>query len=755
MRLISFRIATAVAMIQVVFGCAVLEEWLPDSESPVIQNERASRALASLEKLGEIDAYIKLDNKLLGDHIRAELEAQAAATGKFEFTRLRVRFERQHIALEAVLLVTDGPGEPREAAVSGDVLLAFSGDQLIWLPHFNELIFRDNDFVFFGDREEPGPEALLSGLLEQINRDITDAVIVLGKNVVRINPVPLGSIEVGADLAGFIDVSASNSHALGGVFTVAGSTILIEPSITSIALDLEFIPSISTCPADIHVSRSTFANEIRAREPIGIARLVDDLGEMRYFFTEISGASRSTAVVHYWFADGKPVAVEELPVEPSFRWRTWSSKTIDRTAGNWEVIVVEKSTGCILHSLALRTDIQGEATAATETSPASSTFAQLLNEFEGRVAEFSILEDKPEVALVEVPRDFLSEVLHASLKDIHINVDFDISGRASRQVSGVLQPLAAGNIVCTERECSARRECTTGFTQCARRRDTRDCNTCLFRNPLNGRCVNEGVDPICEAARTIRNNRYAAEMELCLNREATAKSDCESLRSQEIRSCKIEAATEKSACEAGREVVEVNADAAAYATVSGQVRTTGGLRAIYSSFELGEDLSDLRLNLGFSAALDLEGTVSFNPRSGLGQLGTCIAAWKGLYRAKVVMPLAASSMIGSVETDGAALVTNWSGYVLSAAVTPSPLQAIFVEHPGLLADCQIGLTVDRVAGALVGEDGGYFGGGIGFEIQPLPSRIQLEPATLEYGERTYGSMPVLSGKHLRFELEEP
>ena len=76
-----------------------------------------------------------------------------------------------------------------------------------------------------------------------------------------------------------------------------------------------------------------------------------------HFFTEISEATRSLEVVHYWYADGKPFALEELPVEPSYRWRTWSSKSIDAgIASNWEVIVVEKHTGCILLSQAIQAD---------------------------------------------------------------------------------------------------------------------------------------------------------------------------------------------------------------------------------------------------------------------------------------------------------------------------------------------------------------------------------------------------------------
>ena len=261
-----------------------------------------------------------------------------------------------------------------------------------------------------------------------------------------------------------------------------------------------------------------------------------------------------------------------------------------------------------------------------------------------------------------------------------------------------MQPFLPGEIRCEERACLPQRDCTAGFTQCARRRDTRDCNTCLFRNPLNGRCVREAVDPICQAGKAVQNDRFEAEWEDCRNREETATRDCDRLRGQEIRSCEIEAEAERSACQAGRAIVESLAGHGSIASLSGQVRASGGLLAIFSGFSLEGGLDQLRMDLEFSTSLDLDGTIAFRP---------------------------------------------------------APLEALFVGNPELLANCHIGLTTGKVAAAMVGDNGGYYAGRINFEIKPLPSRILLAPARIGYSETLHSLPPEFSATHLRFEVVQP
>jgi hypothetical protein len=748
------RILGGAAVACRLWGCAALDRPSPVSDTSFLENESIALALTSLRELEQIDTFIKLDNDHVRKYIEESLVAHAAGTESYGFSKVRVRFLRQVISLEAELLISDGAENQLNVELGGDVILTFSGNQLIWLPHFDRLSVPEGAIEFEGKNFPESSVELEETLLRRVNRDIRDAITILGKSVIQVDALPLGQIEVGATLTSHQDIAASNSQALGGVFTVAGSSILVEPDVTSILADLEFIPNISDCPADLHVSRSTFARQIRSREPRGIIRLLGAGSTEVHFFTEISGATRSSAVVHYWYADGKPVALEELPVEPSYRWRTWSSKSIDASsASNWEVIVVEKHTGCILLSQAIQAD-PNIASEVQDNTPVVADFALLRREFEQRIQGFSIEDERPEIALIEVPRPFLNDALRASLKDIRIHVDFNLDPLPPRNLTGILKPFNPEEIVCAERECEAGRECVAEIAKCKPQRDTRDCTTCLFRNPLNNRCVNEGTDPICEAARTAQNIRYETQRTECLGREEAIRLDCERRRAQELRSCEIESATELSACEFGLKTVRNSSDRDSFADTSLALRTSGNLGAIFSTFEIEGDLETLKQNLSFNAELELSGTVAFAPSKSLESLAFCMEAWDSSFDIRAVLPQQASSMIGEITTTNSGLFTDWSGYVETASINPTPLESMFVENPNLLADCRIGLTVDKVSSAVSGENSEYLTGKYQLEIKPHSSRINIGMARVRFGETAFEGVPVLSVGYLKYEIQD-
>lgn len=731
-------------------SCATFQWLIPLAEEPGLESQRATVAIASLGDLEEIDSYIKLDNDLLRIQIAEALEAQAALSGIFHLSRIKVRFARQAIFLQGRLQIFEDSADPVEAEIRGDVMLAFSGDHLIWLPRFDALHIKPGGIFSSRDKLDDATLAKEAVWLDRANREIANALIVLDRNVVQISPLPLGHVEVGAELTNLDGISAAGRHKLGGVFTVVGSAILVEPFTTSIALDLGFVPNISSCPSDVYVSRSTFASEIENREPVGVSRFLEPNNRRSHFFTEISGATQSTAVVHYWFADGKPVWLEELAVEPSYRWRTWSSLSIgDNDAHHWEVIVVEKQTGCILHSQAIRID-PAVAIQQSGDSPGATSYTQYREEFMVRTGSFSIQQQRPEIAVIETRREFIRQVLRDSLQDIQVVANFDTRNISARKLDGVLNPFSSEDIECQERSCPQVRECGASFSKCIQKRDNRDCNQCLFRNPLNNRCVNEGVDPICEAARTIQNAIFESRYQSCLASEAEELQACQRLAAQESKSCELEAGAELAACESARETVVEFARSGPFAQVELKFRTRGGLSAIFSGFELEGDLERLRLNLALSGALDLSGSVRFAPGQKLGPLADCINSWQKSFNGKVLLPYEANSMIGPLETGSNQIFTEWSGFVLVAAINPSPLEAMFVENPGLLADCRIGLTVGEVAAAISGNNQAYLAGEYGIEIQPLVSRIVMEAATIRFGNLEFTAEPTFSDEGLTY-----
>ena len=153
-----------------------------------------------------------------------------------------------------------------------------------------------------------------------------------------------------------------------------------------------------------------------------------------------------------------------------------------------------------------------------------------------------------------------------------------------------------------------------------------------------------------------------------------------------------------------------------------EVKDLGWSCVVFSEFEIEGDLAGLRQDLRFSAALELSGVIRFAPRKELGPIASCINAWQKRFDSVVVLPQLSNSMIGTMVPTKTALVTEWTGHVVAASISPTPLEAMFVENPSLLADCQIGLTVSKVAAAVTGDSSEYITGKLPFrDYNPNPA----------------------------------
>ncbi len=749
------RCSCLLIVMHMMAACSLLQAPGTLTDKASLQNQRAATAAVALSQLQNIDTLIKLDNDWLADHIKAEFVSQATASGKFHFRKLKLDFGRQVIAMTAIVDINDDEGRVMSASVSGEILLDFSGSRLEWAPRINQFQITSRDFEFEdGIYAEPIPE-LHQQTLTQFKSRLTEALIQQGNNTIPINAVPLGEIQVGASLPGFAGSPARHTQALRGVFMVTGSSMLISSSITTIALDLSFIPDLSTCPADVTVSRAEFARDIESREPVGIAGNMGDVKNIRYFYSEIAGAKRPLTIIHYWFADGLPMAVQELAVGESERWRTWSSRGDEQTtADRWEVLVVEKESGCILHSKTIHSLEPETAITRVDQATAKSTFAALTKDFSARISGFSIFEDKPEIALVEVRRPFLGDVLQAALADLSIDAEFDTTRLAALKFTSRLQAFEVRDVICERRTCNEVPVCNTSISQCKRLRDTRDCSSCLFRNPLNNRCVSEATDPLCEAARSRQNAKYDATRKACISNAEASRFECDQLNAQIARSCQIEAGFEGSACESIKYSMNSLKDGAPLAMVSAETHTKGALSANFSNFRIDGDLEGLKLDMTLKSELELNGELNFSPTGIARPLADCIAAWSGPFSSRFIAIPEVNNLLTNFEEDSSTLTATWSGFGKTVEITPSPLESVFVGNPQLLANCRIGLTVSKVEQAFVDEDADFFHGKIALEIQPLPTRIHLAPATIQFGDQIYSAEANLFPNYLRFDISE-
>ncbi|HEY5775088.1 MAG TPA: DUF2914 domain-containing protein [Xanthomonadales bacterium] len=736
-------------------ACSVLQTEQPITELASLQNQRAANAVLSLWDMEEVDALIQLDNQWLKNQFETVIKNQTAVSDVYTLHKLKQSFNNQIITLEALVDVKDELGNSVSANLTGDIRLQYRGKGLYWRPRFTGLEISSRDFSFAGGSyNEPDPE-LTAALLAQLNTDLALAIIESNQNTIPLSPVPLGEIQVGASLPGFTESTAMNTQSLRGIFMIAGSAVLIDASSTSIALDMAFIPDLSTCPADVTVSRAEFATDVQSREPVGIVRNISSETDARYFYSEIAGAKRPLTIIHYWFEDGLPLTVEELAVGPSERWRTWSRKDAFKSdASQWEVLVVEKESGCILASKSIRAEDPEILITRVNQAQAEQTFTELKNEFNRRTAGFSTIREKPGIALIEVRRPFLRDVLQASLADLSIDTEFDGADLSALQFSAELAPFDPESIICEHRDCTPAPLCKINLTQCKRLRDTRDCSSCQFRNPLNNRCVSEAIDPLCEASRNRQNARYEDERNACISRAENEKKECDRLNAQVLSSCKIESGFNESTCEAVKNSLRELTQDQPLAHVTARTQTSGQLSAHFSNFLIEGDLERLKLDMRLQSRFQLAGELSFKPVIGSQPLASCIAAWNAPFSSRFSSTPEINNLLSNLEQTPSMLTAHWSGFGVSVETQPSPLESMFVENPQLLANCNIGLTVSRVEKAIAGDDAAFFRGQTELVIQALPTKIHFSPATIEFGNMVFSADANLTGQHLQYDIRE-
>jgi hypothetical protein len=414
--------------------------------------------------------------------------------------------------------------------------------------------------------------------------------------------------------------------------------------------------------------------------------------------------------------------------------------------------VVEKESGCILHTQSItKLAAKGAAPAALERNQVT-TFDELRDIFHAKLSGYTIQEQKPGIALIEVDRSFLEGALSTSLEDQQLEVDID-TGKLDPIISTAsLQPFDSEEITCGQTACPPAPECAVSLTQCKRMRDTRDCSRCLFRNPLNNRCVSQATDPICEAARRRQNIKYQVERSKCISAAESAKQDCEALWEQLKRSCEIEAGFEKSSCEAVKTEIAGLPEGALVATTRAQAALQGPFQVSFANFRVEDGFRRLQLDLTLGASLSLKGKLAFSPQEGPQALNSCIRNWQGPFAAQVVPPVQASSLLADLKAEGHTYTSNWSGYVLSVTTRPTPLEAVFRQNPRLLANCTVHLSIDDVNRALVGSGAAFYNGSLQLELQPLPTRISLAPASIEYAGQAYRGDASIMAERLKYDI---
>lgn len=674
----------------------------------------------------ESDAVIVLENQALEGHLRGALKA--LVTGEDVALRaIELDFAGPAIGLEASAALTGEDGQRDEVRLEGEITLSYSGAGLSWHPRIGRVTSQAKEAAFDAEAWR-----------QRINDLLVRRIVVPRDNRLGFRLDPPGEITFSAGLRG--QAQAERRFALTGAYTVAASRVRANEEQTVIVLDLEFVDGVSHCAADFSISRSAFAGRIVNREPRDIeSHLPEDAPEW-HFFTEVSGARRDLTLVHYWFADGRAVGITELPVEPSARWRTWSTLPITPgTARHVEVFTADRDSGCIV-------DVGHIQVAPTEGRPGAAGLAA----FETITHGFPASLEQPAIGLAEVSSAFLAEAVDASLGQTRFALRFEAVDVPQRTLAGSLDSPAGAEFSCEWRDCSLRTECHADFARCERRQDTRDCSTCLFRNPLNNRCMSERVEEECEERRARANARYQAAWETCMAREESAREACERQGQEALESCTRIGETYLAACESNREIL--GARSAPLATIRGQARADGGLTLSYSGLHIVGNLARLKGQLAVEPDLAVEGQLQFEPESGLGELGQCIANWSARFQTRIDGGLPARRLTGAVRSGDGALQVAFPAMTVPLNMGRSPLEALLSSRPELYSACSLGLSPSRLGRELSGNDSYFLRGVLPLDLQPGSVRIGLPELSAQMGGHSFAAVAEMEQGLIRYIL---
>lgn len=741
--------------IVVLSACSVLQGTPPGLDSVDVRNERATLASFELSQVEQVNATVKLNNEWLTSLVSTTLLEASAASERYKIEKIEIYLDNQIIYLDGIINISDEINNTISGSFSGELKINFSPRYLDWYADIKRLSISSTDFSFDGGQYAESIPELEQQVLKNLHDEFLLSLTQSGADSIPMNAVPLGEIQVGADLPGVSASPARRTEPLGGVFLKSRDALLIERDYTSIALELVNLPNLSYCVPEISVSRSAFARQISSREPVGITGRNSKPEDIRYFFTEISGARRPNTVIHYWYANGQAVAFEELHVGVSSRWRTWSSTSKKFSPGDQlEVLVVEKDSGCILLSRAI--EIAGDLALPVEEDAVmeEKSLDDYRGEFLQRTAILSAEDDSPELAVIHTQRSFLISALQSSLNDLTISASFNVGDIPELKRKTRLNAFDPKTIACQRRDCPPVSVCEVNISHCKRFRDTRDCSSCLFRNPLNNRCVSEAVDPVCEASRDRQNERYDQERFACIESAEKSKQECDFQNAQASRSCQIETSFADNACDSIKSSIENLKPGAPLAYVQANALPHGTLSAKFGNFQLEGDLERLKLDISLSSAMHLAGNMNFSPGNVAKPLADCIASWSAPFVSRFANTPAVENLQSQLVLQSSLLTADWSGFGMSIELMPSPLASVLAENPQSLANCKIGLTVPRVEKAINGGDETFYRGLLKLEMLPLPTILHLAPATMVIGGSARSAEATLSTQRVSYKFSD-
>jgi hypothetical protein len=722
------------------------------------QSQRIAEATRQLDALEAADLRLELDNAWLEPLLRERVAAGMAAVPGWTGTDVDVTFFPGYVALDVTGRYEVTPDNAAQVSLAGDLVPVFQPDRLLWQVDLHDLVLTgerpapdaENDSSDVALPAIPGDEP---ALIETLETALRDALSLNGLDHFEMGALPLGILETGIRLRAPFQVVRAESSPLSGLLTVQDSAMLVTPDVTRLALDLGFIPERPDCSPAIDIGRALFAFDVRNREPVDPARAQALPNDVRVFFTDILETREPTTVIHYWFADGRPVSIVELDIKPSARWRTWSAAPSEpRDVARWQVLVLEKNSGCILTQRTV--ELERALPAGVAQEDISASFDALNETYSARVDRFTTGDGSVAPIRLAVDRSFFAAALSESMYDLRLKSAASVDGMPSLRVGASVGAIPTEPLTCAREQCESARVCTVNYDNCPIQQDTRDCSSCLIRNPLNNRCMREAEDPICLAARDAENVRLEDRRQSCVARETALRDTCLRERDREVAACQRRATREVSSCAA-----QVDEMAARFrsqrpvAGIRGDAKLDGQLDFEFGEFRLDEDLQRIQMLLSINANLAAGGTLSFEPSGDLAALDRCFRPFSDAYDATLSLAPWQGGLVTNVTIEESALIANWSGLIQRLEANPPPVAEFFARHENALAGCEVRLDPESLLANLSGSGTELLQGIVDLDLQPEPTRITLLPAHLSADGKTWIGEPRVGEEMLEFQLE--
>lgn len=710
--------AVAVAQILLLGGCALLER---ETAQPEVTPADAPPATAQWM---ETDAVVSIDNLALAGNVETTLQsAPLPADLTFSTVKAGARDGAMALTIEGRIQQADRSYQP--VFLSGRIEFSYSGHGLAWRPTIESL-----------SGPGLGGETLLDEWLESINAALTRHVVIEGRNNLGLRLQPPATVKLEGGLPGLGLERQARTFTLDGAYAVAASLSRTLADKTQFALDLEYVEGVSHCESDFSISRSAFAGEIRNREPRNLAIQVPATAPQWHYFTEVSDARRSLTLVHYWFADGRAVGITELAVEPSARWRTWSTlPVVPGTVRHIEVFAADRDTGCIVSG------------AHIEVAPGEE---QAAARFASATQSFTATQPRQGMATVALSRTAVAETVNDALGGARFALRFDKTVALAQSLSGSFEVRNSTTLQCIRPDCTVQTECAVDFSRCQRLQDTRECTTCLFRNPLNNRCMSERSDAACEARKAGLNDRYAREWQACMAKEESAQATCERRGQEAVEVCEARAEQFSQTCAANQQALQGHSGP--LADIAGESRAEGTLAIAFTELEVSGDMTALKGLASLVPDLRVEGTLAFTPANGLGSLGECIDQWDAPFQTNFARPQAARRLAGPLRISDGTLAAAWPGLTMPVAMNRGPVEAFLMDDPWRLAACMPGLTAADAGAQVSGEAGLFLRGILAVDVAEARAQIALPTVSMGPGEADNTTLPVPDGQQYRYEL---